>query len=332
VIKTRLLFAIVACSLASGVLAQMQPSRFASVYLETLVQPKQEIIDSAGHTYKLGRFNFGMTLPLVNARFAPEHDTLQPGRLGITLHPSITYSRLRLSYFPQERILVNPQITLSTYYFFKQKNAITLNLRAMYNEDEFTIGSPRLRYNVSGIYARSVSNRFSYYAGGGYTYLFGEGVWLPILGARFSWNKTSRLNIILPLQISYRTAFLPKTRLLLYMHPQGGVNRFENRLNVNDTLEKTLVFRRRSLNVGAAIIWQVKSNVSVVFDPSLLLAQRILFTSDDETNATTYIDQRLERSIQFRIKLVWKLWQNSLRNQKAADQESADDDNFLLRF
>jgi len=334
VTKTWLFVFVFACGMlrVSAQLQQTQPPRFAAFYIETSLQPKQNVTDSPGNTYSLNRITIGMVLPLLSKKIPALNDSLSPNRLGLTLNPSLSYSRLRLSYFPQERVLINHQVTLSSYYFFSQKNALFFNLRGLYNEDEFTIKNPELRYNASLMYTRKVSQRFSYYAGATYSYVYGEGLWLPLLGARFSWGTTSRLNILLPMQVSYRTRLSGNTRLLVYAHPEGGVNRFENRLNVSDSLQKTVVFRRQSFALGAAFTWQVKNNLSVVVDPALLFAQRISFTRDGERKGTAFIDNSLHRGFQLQLKLIWRPWQNSLRNQQKMDSDLQDDDNFILGF
>lgn len=312
---------------------QMQPSRFASFYIESSLQPRQNITDSPGYTYALNRLSLGMVLPLFSKTIAPAHDSLLPNRIGVSLNPSLGYARMRISYFPQERLLLNHQVTLSSYYFFRQKNAFTLNLRALYNEDEFTISNPVLRYNFSLMYTRKVNPRFSYYAGAGYSYIFGEGLFLPLLGARFSWGRSSRLNMVLPLQVTYRTRIASKTMLSLYARPQGGINRFENRLNIQDSLQKIVMLRRRSFALGASFAWLVTNNVSIVVDPALLFGQRIAFTSDGEQKGATYIDQKVHRGLQLQVKLIWRPWQGTIRNQKRMKNEPADDDdNFILGF
>jgi hypothetical protein len=334
VIKTALLVLLSACGIATAFaqLQQMQPPRFAAFYIETGLQPKQDVTDSPGYTYSLNSFRLGMVLPLLSKKIASSNDSLPPNRLGLAINPSLGYSRMKLSYYPQERLLLNHQVTLSTYYFFRQKNALLLNVRALYNEDEFTIKNPELRYNFSLLYTRKATEHFSYYAGGAYSYLFGEGLLLPLLGARFSWGSHSRLNILLPFQVSYRTYLGSNTRLMIYAHPEGGVNRFENRLNINDSLQKVVVFRRRSVALGAAFTWQVKSNVSVVIDPAFLFAQHISFTADGERKGHTYIDNMIYRSFQLQLKLIWRPWQNSMRNQKKVESDLQDDDNFILGF
>ncbi|MES2779608.1 MAG: DUF6268 family outer membrane beta-barrel protein [Bacteroidota bacterium] len=328
----RLLFSSILMVCAYVGMAQMQPPRLGQVYLETYTQNRQRITDVPGETYRVSGMSFGMMLPVYSKTFGQRSDTLPPSRLVFTIHPSVSYGLLKISYLNQERVLMNPQLTIGSYYTFKQKNMLGINLRAMLNEDEFTIDNPKPRYAFSALYSRRVTPMFSYYGGLAYSYVFGEGQLLPLFGARFSFGKRARLNIVLPLQITYRTPLSNKLRLMVYVRPQGGINRFENRLTISDSLQKVLVFRRRSVLVGASFSFRIKNNLAVVVDPSFLFAQKISFTEDEGAGAQKFIDNDLSRGFQLRLMLVWRPWQNTLRNQQHPENQTNDDDSFLLGF
>lgn len=308
---------------------QMQPPRYGQVYVETNLQNKQRITTVSGETYRLSGLSLGMMLPVYAKTFSQQNDTVPPSQLAFNIHPSLSYSLLNISYLNQERVLLNPQLTLGTYYQFKRKHMVLLNIRAMLTEDEFTVESPRPRYTFSSLYSRKVNTRFSWFAGAAYSYVFGEGQFLPLLGGRFGWGKNSRVNIVLPLQVTYRTALTSSLRLSVYARPQGGINRFENRLTVSDSTQKVLVFRRRSAVLGAAFTYRLKNNLALVVDPSFLLAQKISFTADE--GSQKLINDNLSRGFQLRFMLIWRPWQNSLRNQRQPENNS-DDDSFLLGF
>lgn len=319
------------CSLMGGAqMQQMQPPRFGQVYMETTLQNKQNISDVPGSTYRLSGLSFGMMLPVYSKTFAQRNDTIPPARLAFTIHPSLSYSLVHISHLNQERVLLNPQVTISSYYLFKRKNMVFVNVRGVLNEDEFTVDNPEPRYAFSALYSRKVSPKFSYFTGAAYSYVFGEGQLFPLLGARFGWGKSSRVNIVLPLQATYRTQLTSRLRLSVYVRPQGGMNRYENRLTVADSTVKTLVLRRRSAALGTAFTYKLKNNLALVVDPSFLLAQKISFT--DEARSQTFMDATLSRGFQLRLMLIWRPWQNSLRNRQQPESTSDDDDSFLLGF
>jgi hypothetical protein len=324
---------LITCTmLAQGQVQQKQHARYASFYIETRLQPEQHITDSAPHTFSLNKVAFGAMLPLFDIQARPQYDSVLPARFGLLLHPSLSYTRLGISYFPQERILVNSQVTLGGYYCFGQKNALNINLRGMYNEDEFTISRAKLMYNFSGLYTRKVSRAFSYYLGGAYSYVFGEGLLLPLVGARVSWGRSSRLSMVLPLQVTYRTSLSERMKLQVYAHPQGGINRFRNRLNVPDSTQDVVMFRHRALALGAAFVWQVRNNVSLVVDPAVLLGQRIFITKENSMPQEAFADNTISRNLQLQLRLIWRPWQNAMRNRKNAAEEHVDDDNINRGF
>jgi hypothetical protein len=317
-------------SVATAQMQLMQAPRFGQVHLETNTQNLQRVTDMPGATYRFSGLSLGMMLPVYTKTAPQRNDTTPPSRLAFTLHPSLSYSLLNISYLNQERVLLNPQLTVGSYYTFKRKNMLLVNIRTMLNEDEFTVNKPEPRYAFSALYSRKVNTRFSYFAGAAYSFVFGEGQFLPLLGARFGWGKNSMVNIVLPLQVTYRTQLSPRLRLSVYARPQGGVNRFENRLTVADSTQKVLVFRRRSVMFGAAFSYKLKNNLAVVIDPAFMAAQKTSFT--DEEGSQKFIENNLSRGIQLRLMLIWRPWQNTLRNQQHPEKKGDDDDNFLLGF
>lgn len=329
----RILFSCVlflgACA-ATAQMQQMQAPRFGQVYMETNTQNLQRVTDVSGATYRFSGLSLGMMLPVYTKIATQRNDTTPPSRLAFTLQPSLSWSMLNISYLNQERILLNPQLTVGSYYTFRRKNMVLVNIRAMFNEDEFTINNPEPRYAFTTLYSRKVNARFSYFAGAAYSYVFGEGQFLPLLGGRFGWGKRSRVNIVLPLQVTYRTQLSPRLRLSVYLRPQGGINRFENRLTIADSSQKVLVFRRRSVMFGAAFSYKLKNNLAVVIDPAFMTAQKISFT--DEDGSQKFMENNLSRGIQLRLMLIWRPWQNALRNQQHPENKVDDDDSFLLGF
>ncbi len=309
---------------------QMQPPRFGRVYVETNMQPPQRLTDVPESHYRLSGLSVGMMLPLYTTKFRQLNDTTPPPSLAITIHPSVSYSRISISHPNQERILMNPQFTLSSYYMFKRKSMFFVNLRTQLNEDEFTAKNPEPRYAFLTLYSRKVSGGFSYFGGAAYSYVFGEGRFFPLLGARVTLGKQSTINMVLPLQVTFRTQLSSRLRLSVYLRPQGGVNRFENRLTIADSTQKVLVFRRRGAQLGVALSYQLRNNLSIVIDPSLLVAQKIQFTN--ESGSQTYINHNLSRGFQLHLMIVWRPWQNSLRNQQYPDAKPEEDDSFLLGF
>ena len=316
---------------AMAQLQQLQPPRFGQVYIEANTQNKQRITDVGGATYHLGGVSIGMMLPVYAKTFRQRNDTTPASRMAFTIHSAVSASNLTISYLPQERILLNPQLSIASYYNFKRKNMFMLTGRVLLNEDEFTINYPEPRYTFSALYSRRVNQHLSYYLGAGYSYVFGEGQFLPLLGGTFSWEKNNRLNLILPVQVSYRTRLSTKLRLSVYARPQGGVNRFENRLTISDSSQKTVVFRRKSTILGAAFSYWVKENMAIVVDPAFLFAPKIAF-ADDEESSLKYIDNNLSRGVQLRVMLIWRPWQNAIRNQQQRGKTTEEEDSFLLGF
>lgn len=270
--------------------------------------------------YKYASHEFGMSafVPVYAKQF--EHAE-QKNNLGIFVTPTLRFSNFNLSYLPS-RIFINAGCGVGTYYHFKQKNTLTAILQAQVNEDEFTINNVVLRYGGMLVYNHKSSERFSYYLGTTYTYIFGDGYLLPVIGGRFKMGKTSQLMVALPYHINFTHRFNSKLRLSVSLKPNGGINRYQNRYNFN-TNDEVLMMRRRSLVFGTSLYYQLKNNILIGGELAAVLAQKVTFTTQD--NSQTFVSNSIANGLQLSLRLIWRPWQNTLRNkEKMAKQKASE--------
>jgi hypothetical protein len=296
--------------------------------METSAQNRQRITDVSGANYQFSSLSVGMLLPVYSRLVKTSPETESPSRLILTVRPSMSYSLVHISSLNQERLLLNPQFSVGSYYLWRTKHKMILNGRVMLNEDEFTINNPDPRYTFSALYAHKIHPQFSYYGGLAYSYVFGEGKFLPLLGGYFSWGNRSSVSLIFPVQAAYRMQATPNIRLSFYARPQGGINRYENRLTVTDSTQKILIFRRKCVSLGVTASFRIQPNLTFVMDPSFLVAQKISFTEEDASGGQKLADNSLDKGFQIRLALLWRPWQNSIRNKQRNHnpaEEDADD-------
>ena len=268
--------------------------------------------------YKYTSHEFGMNafVPVYSKQF--EHAE-QKNNLGIFVTPTLRFSNFNLSYLPS-RIFINAGFGLGTYYHFKQKNTLTTLLQAQVNEDEFTINNALLRYGGILVYTRKSSERFSYYLGATYTYVFGDGYLLPIIGARFKMGKTSQLMIALPYHINFTHRFNSTLRLSVSLKPNGGINRYQNRYAFN-TNDEVLMMRRRSLVLGTSLYYQLKNNLLLGGELAAVFAHKVIFTTQD--NSQIFVTNTIANGLQLNLRLIWRPWQNTIRNKEKMAKQKA---------
>ncbi|MDP1726573.1 MAG: DUF6268 family outer membrane beta-barrel protein [Bacteroidota bacterium] len=297
-----------------------------SLFIENTLQSKQKVNNATGFC-QIPNLSLGLNLPIYNY-YKPASDTLNSKYFGINLSASNKWSSLKLSFLPEDRLLINAKLGFNSYYFLKRKNALNLNISGLLNEDAFTINKPSLKYNYAFLYSRFVSNKFSYHTGIVYSYIYGEGILLPALGFKYKIGQKSQLSIILPLQFTYKTPISSKLMLLFYLHPQGGINRFQNDTNLTGNASEIVLFRRKSVALGCIFIIKLKDNLSLLADPSFLLDQHFYFSEDNERKGTQYTNNTLEKGFQIRTRLIWRPWNK--KSKKDQPDDLLNDDIYLL--
>ena len=203
----------------------------------------------------------------------------------------------------------------------------------MLNEDEYTINNPTWRYNASFLYSRMVNTKFKYRIGLTYTYLFGEGNLLPIVGGTYRFNQKNILLVNLPYNITYRHVFNPNLSAGLFLKPNGSMNRFMNR-NYFDSSYNTVLFRRSSYLLGANVIYKISPKFRLMADLAISSKQQLRFTQDAEQGGKSYYEVTVKPTIFLSIKLLWmpfaalKAKKNINTEKENEAEEYLNDDNF----
>jgi hypothetical protein len=90
------------------------------------------------------------------------------------------------------------------------------------------------------------------------------------------------------------------------------------------------MLRRRSFMLGTGFYYAMNSNLSTGIHLASVFGQRIYFTN--AAYSTIYQQNTVANSFQYGIRIIWKPWQNRLRNKQKAvsdipytDQDSTDD-------
>lgn len=290
-------------------------------------QARRDFKNDKSDSYRYSMFNAGLLFPIYNKISA---DKGLKGH-GMFISPGLELGKADISGLGQSRMLVNAGISAGGYYLVNPRHFFLGTVRAMANEDEFTIDYYVLRYNASLIYAWRTGKRFTLLSGMAYTYNFGDPYLLPVLGGRYQLTPTSNIRAILPLQLTYTNKLSSKWTLSCFMRSQGGLNRFENRRYFSDTTVSVMMLRRRAFSMGAGFTHQTKNNLRLYVTLAILMGQRIQFTEDGERKGEVYFTGTVENTLQLKAGIIWFPWMNRLRNAEKQDiPDDTDEDDFLL--
>ena len=324
-----LLYLIVAMPLLAQNLQMLTSPRFMLSYSHLGNQK----YDSSAYTFGLGQSSLSLNLPLYHSNYAKSEYGLKHF-LYLGFQPSFVLSSANFENTSLDRKLINLSLGINGIYTSGIKNMYLLSIRPMLNEDEYTINNPTWRYNASFLYSRMVNTKFKYRFGLTYTYLFGEGNLLPIVGGTYRFNQKNILLVNLPYNITYRHVFNSNLSAGLFLKPNGGMNRFMNR-NYFDSSYNTVLFRRSSYLLGANVIYKISPKFRLMADLAMSSKQQLRFTQDAERDGKSYYEASVKPTFYLSIKLLWMPFvaakaKKNINTEKENDAvEYLNDDNFV---
>jgi hypothetical protein len=201
----------------------------------------------------------------------------------INVLPSLQISKVNFGHENLNRTLVNLKIGLSGVFHTSDKNTFLFAANAFTNEDEYTLPNATFRYAGMMMYMRKVNNKFSYKTGLTFTYLFGEPLFLPVLGFKYKTSEKSMLNVTLPFVINWKKQ--TKVQKLFYgftLKPNGGINQYQNKLSV-DTTNVSLILRQRNYQFLGDMRIVNESNM-ILFQAGFIGNQKVIFTNENNSS------------------------------------------------
>lgn len=246
----------------------------------------------------------------------------------ISLSPSISISNANFFKNNLNRVLVNFRLGLNGLFITSNKNSILVNTTVFANEDEYTFQDALMRYSGIFIFNRKVNQKFSYKVGTTFTYIFGEPLLLPILGFSLKTSPSSKLNVVLPLNINWRkNSKINKFSYGFSLGANGGINRYQNKLSV-DTTNTILILRRRSLQFISDLRIKNKNN-TIIFQLGFNANQKVSFTNQNDNAVVNNFVFNGSNSLYANITFLWFLKPKSNREKNENDYNTITEDEVI---
>ncbi len=246
----------------------------------------------------------------------------------ISLSPSIRIGNANFFKNNLNRVLVNFRLGLNGLFITSNKNSFLVNTTVFANEDEYTFQDALMRYSGIFIFNRKVNQKFSYKVGTTFTYIFGEPLLLPILGFSLKTSPSSKLNVVLPLNINWRkNSKINKFSYGFSLGANGGINRYQNKLSV-DTTNTILILRRRSLQFISDLRIKNKNN-TIIFQLGFNANQKVSFTNQNDNAVVNNFVFNGSNSLYANITFLWFLKPKSNREKNENDYNTITEDEVI---
>jgi hypothetical protein len=238
---------IVVISLVSSIKTKGQAvSR--KLFVTTSYVPAANFSDTTGN-YASNSLSMGFSVPIAGKVLSQEGDS--PSFYMVLINGEIEVESLDLGPFDDQRYFFRPWLGTSVVYHTGKKSTVLGNISFRLMEDEYSTSSLKIRPAGTVLWRLKRSERFSYLLGATYTYNFGVGLPIPILGFQKIFNERSSLRVALPISLVYRNAFKRKEfQYSLFIRPDGNIARFGNNSVFSDREEDNLLLVQRTLKLG----------------------------------------------------------------------------------
>jgi len=285
-------------------------------------------LNDSKYNFRNTKFLIGYKHSLYSS-FTQKEGVLKYSQINVL--PSLQIGKVNFGQENLNRTLVNLKIGLSGLFHTSAKNTFLVTANAFANEDEYTLPDAVYRFSGMMMYIRKVNPKFSYRTGLTLTYLFGEPLFLPVLGFNYKTSEKSMLNVTLPFVINWKKQ--TKVQKLFYgftFRPSGGINHYQNKLSVDST-NITLMLRQRNFQILGDMRIVNKTNM-ILFQAGFVGNQKVFFTNENNNSIVNDFSFNGSNTVYANFTFVWflsKKPRNKNESKTINSNESINDDELM---
>jgi hypothetical protein len=224
-----------------------------------------------------------------------------------SLHASFGSSPFTIGFVGDPHHFYNGSVSMGAM-FFTEKNIFIANLGIGMAADDQVIKNNNTRYRFSGSFmvANKHSKTTTYYYGLAYTYTYGRGLPLPVLGIHTKLGDDSKWSLsgILPLSLQLHYALDKSWRLGYYLRPAGDRYQFTNS-NELPSASPYVFMQVRQFQTGASFRCKINPLFTLEGDAGVLFGGNIRFSEyNDRKNYIT--EAKIKPGPSLKLSLVYR--------------------------
>jgi hypothetical protein len=278
-------FLIFECGFFSPSYSQDYPAKnIYRIFIEVNGQhsPERAFEDVSG-LYGYSSMTAALNVPLISK--VTEGKDFTKKLLGVTAKAKGEITLPKISFIKSDHLLLNLSGSLNVLYN-GNKNTWQGTFTTSFAEDNYTIALPKIRFAGSFLFTRRASLNFAYTLGAAYSFVYGEGRFVPLIGSTVRIDADDRIAALFPMHISWIHTYSFVNVMRVYIAPSGGVNRFKNNDGLFPNAPDIIYFRRREFKAG--VLWRLRPSPPLIisFGGGILLKRSIYFS---EKNNSDYL-------------------------------------------
>lgn len=280
-----------------------------------------ELDDTTNEKFGFSKGTIGLVYPLLSERNSLTNE-LEYKTIVALLNVNASYALPYFSFLDNQHQLISATVGPSLIYNTGNKNTYLAGISGGFAQDMKILGSITPRFSGHALFKHKTSGNFSYHVGLVYSYVYGRGLPLPLLGCVIRTSKKSKLKISLPLSISFSVKPNPHDMLTAFIQPNGDQYNFAAD---DSTLGNRVVarFKSRSFKTGLNYIYGVSKRFFVTPEVGYSFRRKISFADPGTTAASKDYFYSADVKSSYYIKLSVRVLLGNLKWKRTGD-------NFLL--
>ena len=289
-------FKIVFCSLlcfivmlALPAMAQFHNEKFlragATISYENQPDRKFSESDSNYHSVK---YAFTYRQPIINV-VSKGGDQGAFKLTGLRLNLKASRTDLEMDFRHENHKLYHAGAGLDFIYFPGRKILYLVNFNANIYQDNYVSGIGDIRYTGFFMLNYRINKTVSLKGGLSYSFLFGRGIPLPILGAEFHFKSGTEINLLLPYYLNVTQKLGNKSTLSLSFKPDGSVYEFSNKGNFIG-YDPLIQLRQTSFKAGLNYAFAFNDNIKIFIEGGIVRHSSVAFSENKITEKETFFD------------------------------------------
>jgi hypothetical protein len=305
-----------------SLLAQVEKIRIVGTNLNLRISGtlSGNLIDTTGN-YSDKALQVGFSIP-VYQNIAIGNKDQELSMIIISVNSRTIIRKPEIDFLKYNGIIYAPSAGLSLFAATSNKNYWFLSANASLSGDINAISITVPRFEGSGIYIRRVNPGFSYHVGAAYSFAFGRGLILPLIGMREQFAEQFIFNCTLPLSVSFKY-YVENTGTFfsLFLKPAGNsaiLGNGSNWFGLNDKLW----LQNRQLFAGAGTRVKLVKELFLSLDGGFLTGRKIAFSKNISglRSENMVFQSGVANTAFFQLGVVYKFLPNRYTNYLKNDE------------
>lgn len=265
-------------------------------------QPKRNFVDSSSY-YQFEKVALGFKMPIVN-RISKSGYQGGFKMAGITAFLNADRTNLKMTFLDQQHRLNHLNGGLDLVYFPGYRILYSATIAANIFQDNYIKGFYKFRYTGFGFANYKANDVLSFKAGIAYTFLYGRGAFMPVIGTSMHFKSGTSISINYPYAAVVSQELNEYVSLSIALKPDGSVYEFTN--NNQFIGEDSIVqLRQQNWKLGLILSAALTDHIKCFLDAGLVSQSNVAFSQSSITSKENFSEAAIKDGIYIKVGVLY---------------------------